>query len=309
MLLHKEKEFFREVIETAAVELKMPVSIVEKDYYVTMILRKLAEKAPKCVFKGGTSLSKCHHAINRFSEDIDISFSDTLTQGQRKKLKNNVIAEISEELELPISDWEKTRSRRDYNCYTFSYEPLEGYVPKSLVQGVKMEVSLGPLSFPTVQLPVDSYVYQFLSKENETLIAEYELEPFVMALQSLERTFADKVFALCDYYMSGRIKRNSRHIYDIYMLYPQLDKRESLKELIHEVRLHRAGMDICPSAKRGIDIEEMLQKIIDERVYHDDYQNITIHFQTKQIPYNEAIKVLYEVLKSGLFRDEQFMIL
>ena len=37
------------------------------------------------LFKGGTSLSKCHHVIDRFSEHIDITFSNTLTQGQRKK--------------------------------------------------------------------------------------------------------------------------------------------------------------------------------------------------------------------------------
>lgn len=306
MHLHKEKELFREVVETAAVELKIPVSIVEKDYYVTMILKQLAEKVPECVFKGGTSLSKCYHVIDRFSEDIDISFSDVLTQGQREKLKNNVIAGISKELELPISDWKNARSRRDYNCYTFSYEPLEGYVPESLVQGVRMEVSLTSLSFPTVQLPVDSHIYQFLHKENESLIVEYGLEPFVMTLQSLERTFADKVFALCDYYMSGQIKRNSRHIYDIFMLYPQLDKNASLKKLIHEIRVHRAEINICHSAKKGIDIEEVLQKIIDERIYYDDYQNITMHFQIKQIPYDKVVKVLYEVLESKLFQDEQF---
>ena len=56
-------------------------------------------------------MSKCHHVIDRFSEDIDITFSDTLTQGQRKKLKNNVIANISKTLELPIPNWEETRSR------------------------------------------------------------------------------------------------------------------------------------------------------------------------------------------------------
>ena len=64
-------------------------------------------------------------------------------------------------------------------------------MPESLVQGVKMEVSLSSLSFPTIQLPVDSYVYQFLCNENESLIAEYDLEPFVMTLQSLERTFVE----------------------------------------------------------------------------------------------------------------------
>lgn len=115
MFLHKEEELFREVMETAAAELKIPVSIVEKDYYITMVLKGLSQKAPECVFKGGTSLSKCYHVIDRFSEDIDISFSDTLTQGERRKLKNEIIASLSKELELPIIDWDRARSRRDYN--------------------------------------------------------------------------------------------------------------------------------------------------------------------------------------------------
>ena len=91
MLLHKDREQFEAVLNAVSNELGVPVSIVEKDYYVTMILKQLALKAPGCVFKGGTSLSKCHHAINRFSEDIDITFSDKLSQGERQKLKNQVI--------------------------------------------------------------------------------------------------------------------------------------------------------------------------------------------------------------------------
>ena len=118
MFLHNDKELFQEVIVSAAEDLDLVVPIVEKDYYVTMILKKLSIWCPECVFKGGTSLSKCHHVIDRFSEDIDISFSDKLTQGMRKKLKNETIAGISEELSLPIIDWENARSRRDYNAYT-----------------------------------------------------------------------------------------------------------------------------------------------------------------------------------------------
>ena len=67
-----------ETQEDTAEKLGLVVPIVEKDYYVTMILKELSEKCPTCVFKGGTSLSKCHHVIDRFSEDIDISFSDKL---------------------------------------------------------------------------------------------------------------------------------------------------------------------------------------------------------------------------------------
>lgn len=238
MYLHKDPELFQEAVASTAAALKIPVAIVEKDYYVTMILKLLSERAPGCVFKGGTSLSKCHHVIDRFSEDIDIAFSSDLTQGQRKKLKNDIIAGISNELELPILDWENIRSRRDYNCYVFAYDPVEGYVPQSLVQGVKMEVSLASLSFPTVRMQVDSYLYQFLSKENMDVVTEYGLEPFEMTLQSIERTLADKVFALCDYYMQGRIKRHSRHIYDIYMLLPGVSLNKEFEALVREVREH-----------------------------------------------------------------------
>lgn len=58
MLLHNDKELFREVIISTAEEFGVVVPIVEKDYYVTMILKLLSQKAPDCVFKGGTSLSK-----------------------------------------------------------------------------------------------------------------------------------------------------------------------------------------------------------------------------------------------------------
>lgn len=193
MLLHKDREQFKAVLNAVSNELGVPVTIVEKDYYVTMILKQLAIKAPGCVFKGGTSLSKCYHAINRFSEDIDITFSDKLSQGERQKLKNQIIAGISEYLDLTIIDWDNTRSRRDYNCYTFKYSPIEGYVPESLIEGVKMEVVLGSISFPTVEMEVDSYIYQVLKVDNMDFIREYELEPFIMTLQSIERTFINKI--------------------------------------------------------------------------------------------------------------------
>ena len=306
MYLHKDWELFQEVVSSASAALGIPVPVVEKDYYVTMILKLLAEKADGCVFKGGTSLAKCHHVIKLFSEDIDITFTDKLTQGQRKKLKNNIIDSISKELELPISDWDKARSRRDYNCYTFQYEPIDGYIPESLILGVKMEVSLASVAFPVVQMPVDSYVFQFLQEENMEIIEEYGLQPFPMTIQNIDRTLADKVFALCDYYMEGKIKRHSRHIYDIYKLLPLVEQDSQFKKLIHEVRVIREQMSICPSAQKGINIPEILQKIIREEIYRSDYQDITAYFQNEQIDYETAIEPLKQIAESGMFKDEYF---
>ena len=301
MFLHNDKELFKDVIVATAVDQNRPVAIVEKDYYVTMILKLLAQVEPRCVFKGGTSLSKCHHVIERFSEDIDITFSDTLTQGQRRKLKNDTIDNISKVLDLPIVNWDETRSRRDYNCYMFDYEPIEGEVEKSLLAGVKMEVALGSIAFPTVKMPVDSYVYQYLSKENMEIIQEFGFEPFEMTIQSLERTFADKVFAICDYYMEGKVKRHSRHIYDLYMLLPKISLDAEYKELVSEIRKHRAKMSICPSAQPEVNVSEVLKEIIDKEIYKADYKEITTYFQNQPLEYEKAISVLKTILDSGVF--------
>ena len=62
-------------IETIAKKLKIVPLAVEKDVWVTAVLRTLfaLPYAESLSFKGGTSLSKCYNLIARFSEDIDIA--------------------------------------------------------------------------------------------------------------------------------------------------------------------------------------------------------------------------------------------
>lgn len=304
MYLHEDRELFRDAIFSAATELGKPVPIVEKDYYVTMVLKLLAARAPKCVFKGGTSLSKAYHMIDRFSEDIDITSAEPLSQGMRKKLKNDVIQSISDDLNLPISNWDKAQSRRDFNRYIFGYSPLDATVTDIVPPGVQMEVVLSSLAFPTVQLDVDSLVYRFLSRDNMDVVDEYDLHPFPMTVQTIERTFADKVFALCDYYLTGKIQRKSRHIYDLYMLLPKVLLDEEFRRLVVKVREQRAGMsNICPSAVPGFDVPALLMKIIDEEVYRKDYTDITSYFQDNPLEYDTAIKALKEITGSGLYAE------
>ena len=47
MYLHNDKELFKDVINAAAVDLNRPIAIIEKNYYVTMILKQLAKTEPK----------------------------------------------------------------------------------------------------------------------------------------------------------------------------------------------------------------------------------------------------------------------
>ncbi len=303
MYLHEDLELFRDVINATSEDLKdKDFAVIEKDYYVTMILKLLSKMAPSCVFKGGTSLSKCHKVIDRFSEDIDISFSNVLTQGQRKKLKDNTIARISENLKMPIVNWNQTRSRRDYNCYIFDYTPIDGFVKESLIPGVKLEVVHSSLAFPTVEMEVTSFVYDFLVKDNKELVKQFELQPFKIQVQHLDRTFADKVFAICDYYLQGKTERYSRHIYDLYMLLPKVKFGEKFAELVKEVRQQRLHVPTCLSAQPGVDVNEILKKIEEEKFFLSDYVSITSVFQNTPLPYEEAITVLKKIIESGMFK-------
>lgn len=87
-MLHDDKELFEQAVLKTAKYMNIDAGIVEKDYYVTLMLKELAETVPDLVFKGGTSLSKCHKIINRFSEDIDltIEYDAKPSESKRKNL-------------------------------------------------------------------------------------------------------------------------------------------------------------------------------------------------------------------------------
>lgn len=302
MYLHRDREKFRDIIEQAADSSGRTPAVVEKDYYVTLILKLLSEQLDKCVFKGGTSLSKGFHVIDRFSEDIDITFNEHIGESRRKKLKNVVLKGISEELGMPVANWEDTQSDRDYNAYLFSYESVFGLQDDRLPQYVKLETALGSYSFPTQAVEIRNYIGDYLERRGRTDLAEqFSLGRFSMNLQSLERTYIDKVFALCDYYLQGRSKRCSRHLYDIYKLTPLIKFDDGFAVLIEEVREHRSRMQVCPSAKDTVDVPAVILKFCDNSFYREDYQAVTSYFAADAVSYDEAIGQMRVIAASGLF--------
>ena len=302
MYLHRDRETFRDIVEQAADSSGRTPVVVEKDYYVTLILKLLSEQLDKCVFKGGTSLSKGFHVIDRFSEDIDITFNEHIGESRRKKLKNVVLKGISEELGMPVANWEDTQSDRDYNAYLFSYESVFGLQDDRLPQYVKLETALGSYSFPTQAVEIRNYIGDYLERRGRTDLAEqFSLGRFSMNLQSLERTYIDKVFALCDYYLQGRSKRCSRHLYDIYKLTPLIKFDDGFAVLIGEVREHRSRMQVCPSAKDTVDVPAVILEFCDSSFYREDYQAVTSYFAADAVPYDEAIGQMRAIAASGLF--------
>lgn len=299
--LHNDCERFKDAIDLTAYQTGVSPDVIEKDYYVTMMLRGLAEKLPFIVFKGGTSLSKCHGLIKRFSEDIDITIDTALSQGQKKKVKEAIV-EIVQELGLKISNLMDTRSRRDYNCYMIEYNSVTAEILRAVRPTVIVETSYMMVSFPTICMPVHNYIGKMMETEAPDLIKKYELQPFYMKVQDISRTLADKVFAICDYYLQNNIKRHSRHIYDVYKLLPLVELDDVFHRLVFEVREVRSkNIVICPSASSKTNITKLLKKIIDEEVYKADYQNLTQKLLEEKIPYERAIKAIKAIIESGVF--------
>lgn len=298
--LHKDKEEFINAVNLASEYFHILPVIVEKDYYVTMILRELSERQGFVVFKGGTSLSKCHKAIKRFSEDIDITIDSRLSQGQMKKLKE-VIKNIAAELGLAIPNIEETRSRRSYNRYILEYQSALSEPDDAVQSAVLMETSFAEVSFPTVILQVHSYIGDMMTKEAPDELENFHQEPFEMKVQGLDRTLVDKVFAICDYYMQDRVKKHSRHIYDIYKLLQIVPLTEEFRALIQEVRSVRAMTNICPSAQPEVNVPEMLNFLIENEIYKDDYEKITARILEEDVNYETAIEAVKKIAASGMF--------
>jgi hypothetical protein len=66
----------KEALAVAASKSGRPIHILEKDVWVVWTLSALFRSpfAQHLIFKGGTSLSKVYRAIDRFSEDIDVTY-------------------------------------------------------------------------------------------------------------------------------------------------------------------------------------------------------------------------------------------
>ncbi len=185
---------WKEIIETVAREIGRNEQMVEKDTIQSMFLYELAQSELPFVFKGGTSLSKAYDLIDRFSEDIDLSMNRRPTQSERVKSKELIIS-IAENLGLILTNSEEIKSRYDYNKYVFKYDSMFSTVPLEII----IETSYYQAVYPVEKHIVGSFVGKFCKERGILLPIPFEEAEVIMSVQSVERTFVDKVFAVCDY--------------------------------------------------------------------------------------------------------------
>lgn len=237
MTLHTTPDFADALLATAQA-LNLPEAFVEKDYWVTTVLRALSDSPYResIVFKGGTALSKAYGLVQRFSEDVDLALTDdvTRTNSKTKSLMDKSAKHITQGMP-EVEDAATSRGSR-FRRTVHQYESvLESTRFAQVRYGqILVEVNAFAHPHPSQWLPVQSYVGQFLTERGDyELVAEHGLVPFEVQVLSLERTLTEKVLALvrAGYQADAivELRAKIRHVYDLFHLLEQ----ESLQDFFN----------------------------------------------------------------------------
>lgn len=233
MKLHEFPNEFKDLISIVAADKHLPESAIERDYYIVLLLKNLAdsEYVEKCVFKGGTSLSKCYPgSIERFSEDIDLTF---LGMDESDKVCDKTIKKIETVMTVG-ADTEKIdaeRSNRSKSMFVWFGDKRNR---------VKLEIGSSVRPDPYSKKTLKAYIQEFLEEHDGAEdIAKYELQEVTLNVLNIERTFVDKLMSVKRHAICGTIEKKVRHIYDVARLFalPEiqafLEDKDELKRLIN----------------------------------------------------------------------------
>lgn len=233
--LHNHPQF-ADLIRIVAEENGIDPALVEKDYWVMHCLHGLQQLGYTFQLKGGTSLSKGHRVINRFSEDIDILIEPPADHDVKTGKNQNSPAQIktrkdfydwlaqqikidgisSAERDTVFDDVPNYRGagiRLNYDSVT---EALGG-----LREGVLLEVGFDTVA-PNEPKDISSWMYDYAAGRVDITDNRAKAVPcydqghtFVEKLQTVSTKFRNQQLAGSDPI------EFMRHYYDIYGLLQQ----------------------------------------------------------------------------------------
>lgn len=290
--LHDDRETFEELITLVAEEKNIPEDAVLRDYYITYLLDNLSRSPYKdvCIFKGGTSLSKCYPGtIERFSEDIDLTYVDT--EGKSNKSISKAIKQI-EQVIVEGFEYEPVNAERS----DLSKSMYVWHESEAKETSVKLEIGAKVHPLPTVLKSMKSYIHDYLLKSSLVEILEqYYLPQVELVVLDISRTFIDKVYAIKTQTLVGNIAYKIRHVYDVVQLY----KHEEVQMLLRDSEQLETIIDYAKKASAFYVNKRSFSSIDD---LYGDYE----FSKWKQLFSEEAAVKAYETLHIELlYTDEK----
>ncbi|MEI6309140.1 MAG: nucleotidyl transferase AbiEii/AbiGii toxin family protein, partial [bacterium] len=246
--------------------------IIEKDFWVCWSLRRIYEVLrfrPQLIFKGGTSLSKAYLAIERFSEDVDLSLSrtdlgftgstDPEELGISGKESRRRIEALVDACGQVIRDWLLPSLRADFTSaigakgwsvdldaidpltviFTYPRSDLTSGLPKAIRPAIRLEMGARSDDWPAEDREIRSYAAEAFPAVF-TIAASCHVHTLVAM-----RTFWEKATLLhAEYHRSvdkAPAEGMSRHFYDLYRFSQQEIGRQALdrSDLLERVVAHK----------------------------------------------------------------------
>lgn len=186
-----DSEKLKDMIPAIAGKLRFRPAIVEKDYYLTVILNQIETRlSDKIVFKGGTLLNKIHLNYHRLSEDLDFTYHGELaTRSQRSKAIMPIREKMPEFLHALGLASDKPEGDGFNNSTQYLFKVKYPSVITEREESVKLEISLR-------QPPLDKPVYSVINHFYQDPFTGEDLFPPGKVLSlSLNEAVAEKLKA------------------------------------------------------------------------------------------------------------------
>jgi predicted nucleotidyltransferase component of viral defense system len=226
MKLHLDRDAFGVLLEDIHSKTGYRTDVLEKDYYVVLILYELAgmqRAGLPAYFKGGTALYKALKTTNRFSEDIDLSVD---TRGCSRRQSDKRLEQATKKFVSLPRNVEQGHTNRSEVISVYTYTPTSAYDSNDALQRfgkVKIEATSFTISEPVDMLTVSAMVYDLATEEQRQILETvYEVVPFNIQTITIERIFVDKLFAAEAYVRKSSLEHRAfeaaKHIYDLTVL-------------------------------------------------------------------------------------------
>jgi len=313
MNLHLDRDAFETLLMDVQEIRGVRADILEKDYYVTLMLRELTEIQADihAYFKGGTALYKALGSIRRFSEDIDLTveINDCTSKAQAKKRLRSSAKGYSclERLD------EEGEDRKGSITAVYKYEPIIEVDELDSLQifgRVKVEATSFTVSEPMDLMIISPIIYELAKEEQKEILKNtFDVAPFEIGTIKLERIFVDKLFASEFYFSRDLFFDVAKHIYDITVLFDNeqikkmLGDKTAFEKMIHYKRreeLARAGGVPADVPMHKFSYMDALFNSKDFLKEFDHMQSIYVFDEKDNIPVfrlKEAISAIRDILK------------
>lgn len=226
MRLHQDRDAFEALIFDISRKTDIRSDIIEKDYYLTLLLRELASRQDTlpAYFKGGTALYKAIGRMKRFSEDIDLTVEIQDCSKSQGKKRLETAANGYDTLSR-TSDKARESNQRGSITSVYEYTPVTVVDIQDELQRfgyVKVEATSFTISEPVEPLEISPLIYSEAAPEQQEILdSVYGVKPFAINTIKLERIFADKILAAEFYYQRRMLFDTAKHLYDLATMMEQ----------------------------------------------------------------------------------------